>query len=201
VTPRPRVLVLGGSLADPSHTAALMRALERALAVGGAATCRWDIAQRPLPPLRPGVEADPVDPARRALLAAADAADALVIVTPLYHASFSGDVKQALDHLSPRQLAGKPVALASNSGGASGAQAVDHLRAVVRALHAVAIPQQVVTVDAHYVLVGDQYRLADSDALARVRALGEHLLWFAGRLHRDAAAAETQAQPTAVAAK
>jgi azobenzene reductase len=200
VSSRPRVLVLGGSLADPSHTAALMRAFERALIGGGAATCRWDIAQRQLPLLRPGVEADPVDPARRALLAAADAADALVIVTPLYHASFSGAVKAALDHLSPRQLTGKPVGLASNSGGASGAQAVDHLRAVVRALHAVAIPQQVVTVDAQYALVSGQFRLADADALGRVRALGEHLLWFAERLRRDGATTETSApRPRAAA--
>jgi azobenzene reductase len=185
MTSRTRILLLGGSLARPSRTAALMRAMERVLAVGGGATCRWDIAQRPLPPVQPGLDADPPDPDRRALLVAADAADGLVIASPLYHNSYSGSVKDALDHLSPRQLTGKPVALLSNSGRRISSQALDHLRAVVRALHAIAIPRQVVTVDGDYVLDGDQYRLDSPEIDARLQQLAVELLWFTERLRRD----------------
>jgi azobenzene reductase len=191
MTPRPRILLLGGSLARPSHTASLLRAFERVLAVRGAATCRWDIAQRPLTPVQPGLQIDTVDLDRRAFLQAAEAADALVIASPLYHGSYSGVVKDALDHLTPKHVAGKPVALLSSSGGAVGAHALDHLRAVVRALHAVAIPRQVVTVDSDYVLDDDRYRLQNADTRVRLDELGTELLWFTERLRGDAHAGVT----------
>jgi azobenzene reductase len=182
---RPRILLLGGSLSRPSHTAALLRAAERVFAVNGGGTCRWEIAVRPLPPLEPGVDSDPQDQTRRALLVAADAADAMVIASPVYHCSYSGVVKDALDHLSPLQLAGKPVALLSNSGGTMSTQALDHLRLVVRALQALAIPRQVVTIDSDFVLDGDHYCLASADIDARLQALAHDVLWLAGRLRRD----------------
>jgi NAD(P)H-dependent FMN reductase len=152
------------------------------LSVGGGATCRWDIADRPLGRVEPGVELDPMDPTRRALLVAAGAADAVVIASPLYHNSYSGAVKDVLDHLSPRQLADKPVALLSNSGGTMSTQALDHLRLVVRALQSIAIPRQVVTVDSDFVREGDQYCLKSADIEARLRALAGDLLWLVGRL-------------------
>ena len=167
---KPRVLLIGGSHAEPSHTSALLRAAERCLALRGASTCRWDIAMRPVPPIRPG------------LVAAARAADALVIGSPLYHNSFSGAVKDALDHLSARELEGKPAALLSHSGGFPSTQALDHLRAVVRALLGLAVPRQVVTVDGDYTLTGDRYVLASEAASARLGALADELLWVAVRL-------------------
>ena len=179
---KPRVLLIGGSHAEPSHTSALLRAAERCLALRGASTCRWDIAMRPVPPIRPGLAPHELETDVRALVAASRAADALVIGSPLYHNSFSGAVKDALDHLSARELEGKPAALLSHSGGFPSTQALDHLRAVVRALLGLAVPRQVVTVDGDYTLTGDRYVLASEAASARLGALADELLWVAVRL-------------------
>jgi azobenzene reductase len=179
------VLLLGGSLAQPSHSSALVRAAERAVAIGGASTCRWDIASRPLGPFAPRSMSIELGADARSLVATARAADALVIASPLYHNSYSGAVKDALDHLSARDVARKPVGLLSNSGGIASTQAIDHLRQVVRALLAIAIPQQVVTVDADYVLEGDRYRLANSGIEDRLDDFAAELLWLAMRIRNE----------------
>lgn len=179
---KPRVLLLGGSYAQPSHTSALLRAAERCVALRGASTCRWDIAMRPLPPVVPGRAPHELGPDERALVAAAQAADAIVIASPLYHNSYSGAVKDALDQLSARELEGKPAGLLSNSGGFPSTQALDHLRAVVRGLLGLAIPREVVTVDRDYTCSGDRYVLSSDAIAARLIALADELVWLAGRL-------------------
>src|SRR5919199_5159263 len=157
---------------------ALPRAVERQVAVRGGSRCRWDVARRRLEPIVPG-RAPPQEAS--ALTTLAGAADALVIVSPLYHNSYSGAVKDVLDHLTLRELEGKPVALLSNSGGMPSTQALDHLRDVVRALLGIAVPRQVVTADADYDLDGDHYRLVDPAIELRLSALADELLWLAAR--------------------
>jgi AraC-like DNA-binding protein len=111
----------------------------------------------------------------------ANAAEALVFVTPLYHSSFSGALKTALDHLETGHLAGKPVALLSTSSSSS-AQAIDHLRVVVGALRGVVIPSYVVATDTDFSYVDDAYQLTGARILERVVDLVEELMWFAGQL-------------------
>jgi NAD(P)H-dependent FMN reductase len=173
------VLLLGGSLARPSHSSALLRAAERVVAVRGASTCRWDLGVRPLQSLVPGRER-----AREAnsLVAAASAADALVLVSPIYHGSYSGVVKDALDHLSAEQLDRKPVALLSNGGSMPSTQALDHLRLVVRALLGLAVPRQLVTVDDDFALEGERFRLASPAVELRLALVADDLLWLVERL-------------------
>jgi azobenzene reductase len=192
---RPNVLLLGGSHDRPSHTSALLRYAEHSLTLGGAAAHRWDLADRPLPSLRPlrGLEREV-----RGLVAAAFSADAVVIATPLYHGSYSGAVKDALDHLSTRELEGKPVALLSHSGNSRNMQALDHLRTVVRALHGLAIPQQVISVNSDYVASGSGYELVDGVVTARLVALGDELLRLTRRLRP---ALEGSERETVVAAR
>jgi azobenzene reductase len=188
---RLHVLLVGGSRAEPSRSGALLRAVERQVAVRNASTCRWDIARRPLEPIVPGAE-PPQEAVQLATLARA--ADALVIVSPLYHNSYSGAVKDVLDHLTRRDVERKPIALLSNSGGMPSTQALDHLRDVVRALLGIAVPRQVVTVDADYELDGDHYRLVDPAIELRLSALADELLWLAARLRQGADAAAPTAR-------
>ncbi|GAB2701723.1 NADPH-dependent FMN reductase [Kitasatospora kifunensis] len=73
------------------------------------------------------------------------AADALVLVTPVQHGSFSGALKNTLDHLPDAALADRPVLLASTASSLhNAAGACDHLRAVVRALGGWAVPTHLV---------------------------------------------------------
>jgi azobenzene reductase len=193
VTGKPHVLLLGGSHAEPSHTSALMRAMERTLAVRGATTCRWDLATQPLPALVPS-DRDP----GRALVQVAHEADAVVIGSPLYHGSFSGAVKDALDHLSARELEGKAVALVSHSGSFPSTQALDHLRGVARALGCLALPRQLVTVDADYSSVEERFVLASEEISTRMDALADDLLALARRLRASVLIKEPRRAPELV---
>lgn len=179
---RPRVLLLGGSHARPSHTCALLRAAERALSLHGASTCRWEVGARPLPPVLREPSTHEEAQAVRALRAAAATADALVIATPLYHGSYAGCVKDALDHLSIAELEGKPIALLGHSGTFPATQALDHLRGVARSLRALAVPRQVVSIDKQYQNFGDRYVLADADVERRLAELARELLSLIVRL-------------------
>jgi NAD(P)H-dependent FMN reductase len=71
-------------------------------------------------------------------------ADALILVTPEYHGSVSGALKNAIDLLDYEHLEGKACALIAICGGIANTGAVNTLRIVCRWLHAHVIPEQLV---------------------------------------------------------
>ncbi|KKD04138.1 CE1759 family FMN reductase [Streptomyces sp. WM6386] len=79
-----------------------------------------------------------------ALAAAQDAvagADALIVVTPVFSASYSGLFKSFFDVLDKDALAGKPVLLAATGGSARHSLVLDHaLRPLFSHLRAVVVP-------------------------------------------------------------
>ena len=181
------VLLLGGSLARPSHTSLLLAWLEQALVTQPVAVCRWDLAERPFPFADPAYHDRPGEhpsPVVRQLVAAAGSADALVLGSPLYHNSYSALLKNALDHLSINEVQSRPVGLVGHAGRVASTQALDHLRLVVRGLHGIAIPTQVATVDADYSASGGSLCLSGAAARDRLSRLADELLWYADRLRR-----------------
>ncbi|HIV81624.1 MAG TPA: NAD(P)H-dependent oxidoreductase [Candidatus Salinicoccus merdavium] len=77
-------------------------------------------------------------------------ADAIIIGTPNFHTSFSGILKNALDHLSFDQFEEKPVALYCTSGGMRNTDPLAQLRMVMRGLHALTIPTQLCASSSDY---------------------------------------------------
>jgi azobenzene reductase len=180
--------MLCGSLAHPSHTLTTLLVVQERLEAAGAVTTLWNLRDRPLPiaDVRfQGRERDNPDPTAHDLIALADAADGFVFGTPVYHNSYAGVFKNALDTLGPPQLHRKPVALVSNGGGMRSVQPLDHLRIVVRALSGITIPTHTATTsvtDFEPDPISGCYRLTASDVFARIDAMTEELLWFITRL-------------------
>jgi NAD(P)H-dependent FMN reductase len=107
---------------------------------------------------------------------------AFVLSTPIYHNSYSGILKNALDYLTSAHFSYKPVGLVSH-GGSGGTQAVDHLRIVVRAVLGVAIPTQVCTTSHDYrQVVAGSYELQADDIPRRIERFAEELMAFAHHL-------------------
>jgi azobenzene reductase len=187
----PRILLLCGSLAEPSHTLTTLLLVQESLDALGAATTLWNVRDRPLPiaDVRyQGRELDNPAPLAHELTRLAAAADGYVLGSPVYHNSYSGALKNALDTLGPAQFRHKPVAFVSNGGGMRSVQPLDHLRIVIRALAAIGTPTHVATTGADFAPDPDApggYRLIAEDALARVTALAEELVWFAERLRQE----------------
>jgi azobenzene reductase len=173
------VLCVTGSPRHPSRTMALVCAIADALERRAARCAIWNLAERPV---LGKAAAQPLQvPAAREFGRAVHAADAVVLASPVYHNSCSGLLKAALDELTV-ELGRKPVALASSAASCRGAQALDHLRLVVRALGGIAIPAQVVSRASDHADAHAGYRLEDPAALDRVTIVTDELVWLAGLL-------------------
>lgn len=128
------VLVLTGSPSAVSRTAALARHVGDELALDGHEVSTLEI--RSLPP-QALLAADTSDPEIAAAVAAVLAADALVVATPIYKASYSGLLKAFLDLLPQSALAGKVVLPLATGGTIAHLLAIDYsLRPVLASLGA-----------------------------------------------------------------
>ena len=175
-----RVLLVAGSTSRQSRTRTLAHLAAATLEGTGADTAVWDLAEHRIP--MPGADDDRVKSFRSAVRSA----HALILLTPLCHNSYSGVLKNALDHLELQDVRNRPVALISAGGGSGSPQAVDHLRIVVRSLHAVAIPCQVVAQHADFQAGPAGGEVACADLGRAVRELCRELLWFARSLRAGA---------------
>ena len=117
-----RILGIAGSLRRGSHNRRLLRAAGHALPPG-AELEEWE-GLGGLPVFDEDLEDSPPEPVRE-LLAAIEAADALLIATPEYNASLPGGLKNALDWASrpfpDNVLRDKPSAVLGASTGLFGA--------------------------------------------------------------------------------
>ncbi|MYM94017.1 NADPH-dependent FMN reductase [Duganella vulcania] len=128
------VLLIGGSPAVPSSTGRLLDHVGQKLSTQG--HWRSTLQVRDLP-ARALLHADTSDLAIKRALAAVAAADAIVIATPVYKASFTGILKGFLDLLPQDGLAGKLVLPLAIGGSQSHMLALDYaLRPVLHALEA-----------------------------------------------------------------
>jgi NAD(P)H-dependent FMN reductase len=182
-----QICLIGGSAEHPSRILACLQFLAELLQVSGAVTHIWDLAQRPLPLLDPccypTYRNGPVSVKDLAVLA--DDADAFIWGSPVYHNSFSGVLKNALDNLAIQHFCHKPVALVScGNSDRSGSQPCDHLRSVARGLHAVTIPTQLITLPSDFARIQgvDDYFLTNEALQDRATRLAEELLLYASAL-------------------
>ncbi|TDC97901.1 NADPH-dependent oxidoreductase [Nonomuraea deserti] len=121
-------------------------------------------------------------PAMRRFAGAIGAADAFVVVTPEYNRSFPAPLKQAIDFAYDEWQA-KPVGFVSYGSGSAGFYAVEQLRTVFCALHAVTM-RDWVGLD---LLGGDFDGCAPRDTDDRLRAVGamlDQLTWWGTTLRR-----------------
>ena len=110
-------------------------------------------------------------PALRTAVDAVAAADAVIAVTPIFSASYSGLFKSFFDVLDPEALDGKPVLIGATGGSARHSLALEHaLRPLFSYLRAVAVPTAVFAAPEDWASAG-----GPSGALAEriTRAAGE----------------------------
>jgi NAD(P)H-dependent FMN reductase len=170
----PHVVAVAGSLREKSHTRqALREALVGVREAGGSGEL-IDLREYDLPALDPDEE--PGEDAE-AFAERIRAADAVLLGTPMYHGSYSGVLKNALDYCGFDEFDTKTVGLLVVSGGAFPITALEHLRSVCRALNAWVLPHQAAVPRAHGAF--DDGELADEGNRDRVRTLGKRAVQFA----------------------
>ena len=146
---RPTIVVLTAGLSQPSSTRLLGDRL--GAAVARVLDERGDVADVRVVELREHARdltnhlLTGFAPAGLAeLLEQVQDADALVAVTPIFSASYSGLFKMFFDVLPPESLVGKPVLIAATAGTVRHALALEHaLRPLFAYLRAVVVPTAV----------------------------------------------------------
>lgn len=193
-----RVLVLSSSPQPLSRTLVTAALVGELLRRDGAEVTMWDLAARPLPFADPAFHANPrdhPDPIVRQLVVAAESADGFVLATPIYHNSYSGVLKNALDHLSMRQFHHKPVGLVAFGASLTAVQACDHLRIVVRGLMGVAVPTQIVATPADFGAGAQgRPRISSPELVRRARRMSHEIALFA-RVRAPAGEAPAEQAP------
>ena len=132
------VVLLNGSPAVKSHTKGTLVFLEKEFSTLGNETRIVDLINFGLPVNNPIYHADAMQSDNEKVREFAQIvkdADLVVLGTPLYHGSFSGLLKSALDNLDGPAFEGKKILLCSNSSGPrSSVQASQELVIVARTM-------------------------------------------------------------------
>lgn len=141
-----RIVVVSAGLGVPSSTRILADRLSAATAAAlraGGERVQVDVIElRPLArPLADALLTGFPGPELEAAIEILRRADALVAVTPVFSASYSGLFKTFFDLLEPELLAGVPVLLGATAGTARHSLVIDHaLRPLFAYLRAVPVP-------------------------------------------------------------
>jgi NAD(P)H-dependent FMN reductase len=135
----PRILVVSGSSHLESHVHEVVRIAATTAADAGAVVDILRLHDLDLPVMRNGDEAQNALPAVKTVRATADAADGFIIVTPEYHGSMSGCLKNWFDFLYD-ELAGKFAGVLAVTGGGGGDMSITSVKTSFSWCHGFTLP-------------------------------------------------------------
>ncbi|AUX08734.1 NADPH-dependent FMN reductase [Halalkaliarchaeum desulfuricum] len=168
------MVAVSGSLRNASRTRRSLEIVLEGVTDAGGTGELIDLEEYMLPPLNPEDEAgDDVVAFRRSLRTS----DAIVLGTPMYHGSYSGVLKNAIDHCGFDEFEGKTVGLLAVAGGSFPVTALDHLRSVCRALDAWVLPHQAAVPNSGSAFQDGQ--LVDDGLETRLETLGRRTVTYA----------------------
>jgi NAD(P)H-dependent FMN reductase len=170
-----RVAALVGSLRDDSYTRlACEEALDAAGEFDGVETDCIDLRTFDLPVY----DADEDDAGDAEVLRErVQAADSVIFGTPVYHASYSSALKNALDYCGFDEFEDTTVGLLCVAGGSFPTTTLDHLRSVGRSVNAWVVPHQVALPRVSNTF--EDGVLTDDDARKRIHTLGRRMVEYA----------------------
>jgi FMN reductase len=159
-----RLVGISGNLRRPSRTRALVEHIGRQAAGNrSVAFSLYDLLDAG-PGLGAAFTRDTLSSRAAAIVEAIEAADALVVGTPVFKGSYTGLFKHLFDFVEPPTLANKPIVLAATGGGQRHALIVEHqLRPLFGFFTALTIPTAVYASDQDFV----EYCLVNSAVVDR----------------------------------
>jgi azobenzene reductase len=175
-----KILLLCGSIAQKSHTHALLVYLEELFKERNFETNFWDLKMKPLPIAIPEFHKDPTihpDKAVRDFVQAIEEADIIILGSPLYHGSYSGVLKNALDNLRQDPFRNKWIGLVGNASNLRADHVqFSHLRQVSNTLVGYTAQTQIGTCSEDYSETETTYILTDDGIKERCARLVKELV-------------------------
>jgi NAD(P)H-dependent FMN reductase len=176
-----KVTILLGSVREGRQTHRAAYYLEQRLKESEIETDLIDLAEDWLPVL--GYESGSEDEERqiKSIGERLDNSDALIFVTPEYQASFSGVIKNAIDHYYP-EFNKKPIGIvAASAGGMAGINAAKQLQQVILGVGGFPMPLSFLVPGVHNAF-DDSYTPQNEKVVKSADQFLEEFLWFAGAL-------------------
>lgn len=173
-----KIVGIAGSLRPGSHSQQALQLAAERLQTLGAEVDILDLRQLTLPFCDGGDDYAAYPDVTR-LQAVFKAADGMVLVTPEYHGSVSGVLKNALDLMSFEHLSGKVAGLISILGGQSNSNALNDLRTILRWTHTWVIPEQVA--------IGQAWQAFSPEGTLQDAKLSQRFDQFAASLYHSTA--------------
>ena len=175
-----KVLLLCGSIANKSHTNALLHYIENLFIIEKAEVLFWDLKTKPLPVALPEYHRDPTrhpDKEVREFVDKIEESQIIILGSPLYHGSYSGVLKNALDNLRWDAFTSKWVGLVGNAGSIRANHAeFSHLRQVVNTLVGYTAQTQIGACNKDYEETLEKYILINDEVKDRCSRLVKELL-------------------------
>jgi FMN reductase len=188
------VVGISGSPKRSSRTTAVVRAVVEAIEAGTESNARLIELVDAAPLLFRALTRDGLDanPQAHSLIRAVEAADVLVVGTPVYRASYSGALKHLFDLVHHEALTGKPVVLAATGGSLLHGLVNEHqLRPLFGFFNALTVPTAIYATEADFV----DLQIVNPRIDARIARAAEEVIRLLPSRDRPAAA-----RPNAVSA-
>ncbi len=179
---RMKVAIILGSIRIGRQTHKIAYYAEQKLKERGVETVMIDLADHPLPFMderatRPEIETEEI----AAMGTQLREADAILLVTPEYHGSFTGVLKNALDYYWS-EFARKPMGvIATGSGRMGGINASTQLQHVILSLGAYALPFKLLIPEVQHAFDEHMQPLRE-DVVKNTRRFLDEFMWFANAI-------------------
>jgi FMN reductase len=174
------VVGVAGNITRPSRTASLVSAILSEVAASGGVQSHLielvdigpELFQSVVPEPFESFASRRLSPSARSAIQAIEAADALVVGTPVYKGSYTGALKHLFDLIPPNALAGKPVLLAATGGTPLHGLVVEHqLRPLFGFFKALTIPASIFALESDF----QGYSVEQPALVERVRRAADEI--------------------------
>lgn len=174
-----KVAILAGSVRPGRQSHKVAYYLKKQLVERDIETDLIDLRKNPLPIFGTGTDSEKDSEANiQNLNTRLDRADAIILVTPEYHGSFSGALKNTLDYFSG-EFSKKPIGVATASAGKMGGiNASTQLQHVILSLGAYPLPLKLLVPDIGNAL-NDSYEPQNERLRKSAHKFLDEFLWFA----------------------
>ncbi|SCX31489.1 MULTISPECIES: FMN reductase [Agrobacterium] len=179
------ILGLSGNVKRPSRTASLVDAVVSLAAerLGGNGRLIELVDAAPI--LFKALRADQLDAEGRAIIEAVEAADVLVVGSPVYRASYTGALKHLFDLVDYRALTGKRVILVATGGTPLHGLMTEHqLRPLFGFFNALTLPTAIYATEADFT----DYDISNSAVHGRIERAVSELAQVLPAAHQAASA-------------
>jgi FMN reductase len=162
---RPKLVSLSGSPRSPSKTDVLVSTLSSAITQRTSAESKSFTLSEIAPAVLPALTRENLSPEGEAVIATIEAADIVVVGTPVYRASFTGILKHVLDLVRYDALIGRIGVLAATGGSPLHGLVVEHqLRPLLSFFGTHTAPTGVYATDADFT----DYKITNSAITKRI---------------------------------